>query len=106
MQTHASPGSPGSPLARSASFVTVVTVALLVPALGAPVLAQSAQAERVREAGVVLGEIMAAPDRSIPESVLEKAEAIAVFPSIRYQTADSDLDDLAYVRENRAVVKS
>jgi len=81
MQTHTSPGSPVSPLARFASIITVVTVTLLVPALGAPVLAQSAQAERVREAGVVLGEIMAAPDRSIPQSVLEKAEAIAVFPS-------------------------
>jgi lipid-binding SYLF domain-containing protein len=81
MQTHTSPGSPVSPLARFASIITVVTVTLLVPALGAPVLAQSAQAERVRAAGVVLGEIMAAPDRSIPQSVLEKAEAIAVFPS-------------------------
>lgn len=47
----------------------------------APALAQSDQAERVREAGVVLNEIMAASDKSIPTSILEKAEAIAVFPS-------------------------
>ena len=46
-----------------------------------PAWAQSDQAERVREAGVVLNEITAASDKSIPESILEKAEAIAVFPS-------------------------
>jgi lipid-binding SYLF domain-containing protein len=47
----------------------------------APAAAQSDEAERVREAGVVLNEIMAASDSSIPASILEKAEAIAVFPS-------------------------
>ena len=45
------------------------------------VLAQSDEADRIREAGVILGEIMAAPDKSIPASVLERAEAVAVFPS-------------------------
>ena len=43
--------------------------------------AQSDEADRVREAGAILGEIMSAPDKAIPASVLEKAEAIAVFPS-------------------------
>lgn len=43
--------------------------------------AQSDQADRVRESATVIGEIMAAPDKSIPVSILEKAEAIAVFPS-------------------------
>jgi lipid-binding SYLF domain-containing protein len=43
--------------------------------------AQSDEADRIREAGVILGEIMAAPDKAIPSSVLEKAEAIAIFPS-------------------------
>jgi len=52
---------------------------VLAPVSGA--LAQSDEADRVREAGVILGEIMAAPDKSIPTSVLEQAEAIAVFPS-------------------------
>jgi lipid-binding SYLF domain-containing protein len=44
-------------------------------------VAQSTQAERVRHATTVLDEIMDAPDRAIPSSVLERAEAIAVFPS-------------------------
>ena len=47
----------------------------------AALLTQSDQAERIRNATIVLDEIMAAPDKAIPASVLEKAEAIAVFPS-------------------------
>jgi lipid-binding SYLF domain-containing protein len=43
--------------------------------------AQATQAERIRHATTVLDEIMAAPDQAIPASVLEKAEAIAIFPS-------------------------
>lgn len=43
--------------------------------------AQSDQAERIRHATTVLEEIMDAPDQAIPSSVLDKAEAIAVFPS-------------------------
>ena len=39
------------------------------------------QAERIRHATTVLDEIMAAPDKAIPAAVIEKAEAIAVFPS-------------------------
>jgi lipid-binding SYLF domain-containing protein len=54
---------------------------VLVAAAGVPAAAQSDQAERVREAGVVLTEVMAASDSSIPMSILQKAEAIAVFPS-------------------------
>jgi lipid-binding SYLF domain-containing protein len=42
---------------------------------------QSDQAERIRHATTVLEEIMEAPDQAIPASVLDKAEAIAVFPS-------------------------
>jgi lipid-binding SYLF domain-containing protein len=44
------------------------------------VYAQSDQADRIREARTVFEEIMAAPDRAIPASVLDKAEAIAIFP--------------------------
>jgi lipid-binding SYLF domain-containing protein len=43
--------------------------------------AQTDQAERIRHATTVLDEIMSAPDQAIPAAVLEKAEAIAVFPS-------------------------
>ena len=50
---------------------------------GAPAtLAQSNEAERVREATTVLSEIMNAPDRAIPNSVAGKAGGVAVFPSL------------------------
>ena len=59
----------------------VACVALVVMGLPFTASAQSDEADRIREAGVILGEIMAAPDKAIPASVLEKAEAIAIFPS-------------------------
>lgn len=40
------------------------------------------QAKRVREAATVLDGIMGAADKAVPRSVMEKAEAIAVFPSL------------------------
>jgi lipid-binding SYLF domain-containing protein len=43
--------------------------------------AQTIQGERIQHATTVLDEIMRAPDQAIPASVLENAEAIAVFPS-------------------------
>jgi SH3 domain-containing YSC84-like protein 1 len=42
---------------------------------------QATESERIRHATTVLDEIMEAPDHAIPRSVLDKAEAIAVFPS-------------------------
>ena len=62
----------------STSIGAAVLIAVFFTA--AP-LAQSDQADRVREAGVVLDEISRASDNSVPQSILEKAEAIAVFPS-------------------------
>jgi lipid-binding SYLF domain-containing protein len=56
-----------------------VVFALLV--VVAPLGAQQEQAERIQNAAIVLEEIMGAPDQAIPSSVLQKAEAIAVFPS-------------------------
>lgn len=41
----------------------------------------SEETERIRNAGAVIEEIMAARDKAIPTSVLTKAEAIVVFPS-------------------------
>ena len=42
--------------------------------------AQSDEADRISDASTVFSEIMAAPDRGIPGSVLAKAEGIAIFP--------------------------
>jgi lipid-binding SYLF domain-containing protein len=58
----------------------VLSIALAL-ALAAAMAAQGTEeAARVAEAATVLEEIMAAPDKAIPSGVLEKAEAVAVFP--------------------------
>src|SRR4051812_14005004 len=64
-------------------YVAVVMVA--VAALVSPVLAQKTpegEVKRITEATTVMDEIMAAADKSIPRSVMEKAEGVAVFPSL------------------------
>ena len=62
--------------ARTAALIAVLLTSF--PSIASP---QSDEADRIKEAGVILGEIMAAPDKAIPSSVLAKAEAIAIFPS-------------------------
>jgi lipid-binding SYLF domain-containing protein len=43
----------------------------------------SDEVKRVQGAAAVLSELATAPDRAIPRAVLERAEAIAVFPSVK-----------------------
>lgn len=61
---------------KSFSLLMVLLVGMITPAW-----AQSDQADRIRQSSIVLDEIMGAPDRAVPRSVLDKAEAVAVFPS-------------------------
>ncbi len=44
--------------------------------------AQEREAKIVQDAATTFDEIMAAPDKGIPEAILDKAEAIAVFPGV------------------------
>jgi lipid-binding SYLF domain-containing protein len=44
--------------------------------------AQTEEARRISEAVTVLTEIMGAGDQSVPRSIMQKAEGIAVFPSL------------------------
>ena len=57
---------------------------LLAALLGAASVAgaQSREATIVGDATTVFGDIMAAPDSQIPQAILDKAEAIAVFPGV------------------------
>jgi len=64
-----------------AQITPLAFVALTLMLLAPPAHAQSDQADRIREARTVFDEIMKAPDRAVPSSVLERAEAIAIFPS-------------------------
>jgi lipid-binding SYLF domain-containing protein len=43
----------------------------------------SDEVKRVNEAAVVLAELASVPDKAIPKAVLERAEAIAIFPSVK-----------------------
>lgn len=61
-----------------------IGTAILALALAAPLpaLAQVEEQARIKEAAVVLDEIMGAGDQTVPRGLLERAEAIAVFPSL------------------------
>src|SRR5262250_19499 len=55
-------------------FVSALVLAL-------PLLAQDKKSDRVENAGKVMKEILNAPD-SIPQSVLDKADCVAILPSV------------------------
>jgi lipid-binding SYLF domain-containing protein len=44
-------------------------------------LAQQTETDRVIEAARVLEEVLAAPDRGVPEAIIDKAQAVVVIPS-------------------------
>lgn len=62
---------------RSILLLTLVCVAL---AGNRTLSAQSDEIDRVRKATAVFDEIMGVPEKAIPSRILEKAEAIVVFP--------------------------
>jgi len=58
---------------------TAAAIALtLLPGL---VLAQQEETDRVAEAARVLDEVLSAPDKGVPEAIVEKAQAVVVVPS-------------------------
>lgn len=61
----------------------LATAALVLFLLTTPAsLAQSDEAQRISDAITVVTEIMDAGDQSLPHSIMQKAEGIAVFPSL------------------------
>ncbi|HEV3217415.1 MAG TPA: lipid-binding SYLF domain-containing protein [Vicinamibacterales bacterium] len=67
-------------MARRVLHGAMALVMLSLVAIPIRILAQSDEAQRVQESVTVFNEIMAAPDKAIPNSVLNKTEGIAVFP--------------------------
>ena len=59
---------------------TILTIALLGMSTLAWADSKEAAADRLEHAGAVLHEVMAAPDKGIPEEVLDHAKCIAVVP--------------------------
>ena len=60
----------------------VVPILLVCVAASAVPIAQTDEARRISEAVTVLREIMDAGDQSVPGSIMQKAQGIAVFPSM------------------------
>lgn len=72
---------------KSALRTTAAVLSLAVLGMAGPVAAQNAtrasdEAKRLRRAADVFTEIMNAPDHAVPQAILDKAEAIAVFPNV------------------------
>jgi lipid-binding SYLF domain-containing protein len=67
-------------------FLSALGLAAVLSSVGWPVRAsgapQSDEADRIRTATTVFTEIMDAPDGGIPKSILDRAEGLAVFPSV------------------------
>ena len=60
----------------------VVPILLMCATASTVPVAQTDEARRISEAVTVLHEIMGAGDQSVPSSILQKAQGIAVFPSL------------------------
>jgi lipid-binding SYLF domain-containing protein len=61
----------------------LLVAALLMTSVAGEQQTVSDEVERVQNAAAVLSELASAPDKAIPNAVLERAEAIAVFPSVK-----------------------
>jgi SH3 domain-containing YSC84-like protein 1 len=61
------------------------TLIMLLIAVGCtmPALAQQKEAERLKESRDVLKEILGMPDKGIPRDLLNKANCVVVFPSVK-----------------------
>lgn len=60
--------------------ILVLTLACITAVSTLTLYAQAEEAERVKKATQAFTEIMSVPDKAIPNTILEKAEAIAVIP--------------------------
>ncbi len=60
-----------------------IRIVLMAALAGGIPAEDSKEAERLKEAGVVLNEIMGAPDDAIPGDLLERAECVAVIPALK-----------------------
>src|SRR5579872_6692448 len=63
--------------------LTLVAALALTPLLAKDVAKDSEPVQRLNEAAAVFSEIMAAPDKGIPQDLLEKAHCIVIVPSLK-----------------------
>jgi lipid-binding SYLF domain-containing protein len=67
-------------MTRKSLYAALALAVLSLVAGPIRIAAQSDETQRVQESVTVFNEIMGAPDKAIPTSVLNKAEGVAVFP--------------------------
>ena len=60
-----------------------LSLGLLVIAIAVPVTAQQKEGDRLKESAQVLKEIVGMPDKGIPKDLLNKAECVVVYPSVK-----------------------
>jgi len=51
--------------------------------LALPLVAQEKEQQRIKEAAQVFKEIMGTPDKGIPKDLLDKAECVVIYPSVK-----------------------
>ena len=68
-------------MSRRVLPLAAVLALMLIPALALRA-AEGDEAKRLAAAATALDEIMGASDKGVPRSIMEKAEAVAVFPSM------------------------
>lgn len=51
--------------------------------LALPVFAQEKEEDRVKESGLVLRDILESPDKGIPHDLVDKAECVVIYPSVK-----------------------
>jgi lipid-binding SYLF domain-containing protein len=61
--------------------LAAVVLAAFTLTLAPRVVAQQVETDRLTEAARVLDEVLAAPDKGVPEAIIEKAQAVVVIPS-------------------------
>lgn len=74
--------SPSGPHSGPMRHVMAAAIAAVALTAGVGTKAQEDEVQRINDAIAVLSEIMDAGDQAIPSSILEKAEGVAVFPSL------------------------
>jgi lipid-binding SYLF domain-containing protein len=67
-------------MSRKVLHVALVFAAASAIVVPIRIAAQTEEAQRIQESIAVFNEIMSAPDKAIPASVLSKSEGIAIFP--------------------------
>jgi len=60
--------------------IMLLSMAILIAI--APAYARSSEAKKLRDAQMVIKQVVSAPDRNIPEDLLDKAECVGVFPGV------------------------